>query len=123
MDGSLNTNAGAYSPYYLHLTRNDTEQEITSYSAVLPPGLTGELAGIPLAPTPPSKRRRRRAVSKSSNPTCPEGSEIGHTVAGYGLGGVLDYAPGRLYLAGPYHGAPLSIVASTPPWSAPSTSA
>ena len=32
-------------------------------------------------------------------------------MSGYGLGGVLDYAPGNLYLAGPYHGSPLSIVA------------
>jgi hypothetical protein len=32
-------------------------------------------------------------------------------VTGYGLGGVLTYAPGRLYLTGPYHGAPLSITA------------
>ena len=30
---------------------------------------------------------------------------------GYGLGGVLDYAPGRLYLSGPYHGSPISIIA------------
>jgi hypothetical protein len=38
-------------------------------------------------------------------------SEIGHTVSGYGLGSALAYANGGLYLAGPYHGSPLSIVA------------
>ncbi len=111
-DGSVNSNAGSYSPYYLHLTRNDTEQEITSYSAVLPPGLTGKLAGIPLCPDADIEAAKAKTgVEELQAPSCPAGSEIGHTVAGYGLGGVLDYAPGRLYLAGPYHGAPLSIVA------------
>jgi hypothetical protein len=32
-------------------------------------------------------------------------------VSGYGVGPVLAYAPGGLYLAGPYHGSPLSVVA------------
>jgi hypothetical protein len=31
-------------------------------------------------------------------------------VTGYGVGSALTYAPGRIYLAGPYHGAPLSLV-------------
>ena len=37
-------------PFYLHLTRTDAEQEITSYSATLPPGLLGKIAGIPFCP-------------------------------------------------------------------------
>jgi hypothetical protein len=36
---------------------------------------------------------------------------IGHTYSGYGLGSVLSYAPGNLYLAGPYHGSSFSVVA------------
>src|SRR5262249_16603792 len=35
--GTLSANAGSYSPFYLHLTRTDPEQEITSYSSLLPP--------------------------------------------------------------------------------------
>ena len=31
-------------------------------------------------------------------------------MTGYGVGAALTYAPGRIYLAGPYHGAPLSLV-------------
>jgi hypothetical protein len=50
-------------------------------------------------------------VGETERPSCPAASEIGHTYSGYGVGPVLAYAPGGLYLAGPYHGAPLSIVA------------
>lgn len=112
LDGSVNPQAGAYSPYYLHLTRTDTEQEITSYSAVLPPGLLGKLAGVATCSDAAiAAAKAQSGVGELEHPSCPAGSEIGHTVAGYGLGGVLDYSPGKLYLAGPYRGAPLSIVA------------
>ena len=48
--GGVNANVGSYTPYYVHLSRKDTEQEITSYSLVLPKGITGKLAGDPLLP-------------------------------------------------------------------------
>ncbi|HYJ21124.1 MAG TPA: hypothetical protein VEW07_03765, partial [Solirubrobacterales bacterium] len=44
--GTANRNAGSRSPFYLHLTRSDAEQEITSYSATLPKGLLGSIAGV-----------------------------------------------------------------------------
>ena len=46
-------------------------------------------------------------------PSCPAASEIGHTIVGAGVGSVLAQTPGKLYLAGPYHGASLSIVSIT----------
>jgi hypothetical protein len=110
--GSVNSNAGSYSPFYLHLTRGDSEQEITSYSALLPPGLLGKIAGIPYCPEADlAAAKANTGIAELERPSCPAASEIGHTVAGYGLGGVLTYAPGKLYLTGPYHGAPLSITA------------
>lgn len=110
--GTLNANAGSYTPFYLHLTRTDGEQEITSYSSKLPPGLLGKIAGVPYCSDAAIEAAKSRSgVTETEHPSCPAASEIGHTVAGYGVGGVLAYAPGRLYLAGPFHGAPLSIVA------------
>jgi hypothetical protein len=111
-DGSQNSQAGAYSPFLLHLTRSDTEAEITRYSAVLPPGLLGKIAGVPYCPDADIEAARHETgTAEQEHPSCPAASEIGHTLAGYGLGGVLAYAPGGLYLTGPYHGAPLSITA------------
>jgi hypothetical protein len=110
--GTINSNAGSYTPFYLHLTRRDTEQEITSYSALLPPGLTGKIAGIPYCPEADIQRAAQNSgFAETQNPSCPASSEIGHTIAGYGLGPVLTYAPGKLYLAGPFHGSTFSVVA------------
>lgn len=110
--GTLNSNAGSYSPFYLHLTRRDTEQEITSYSAILPPGLTGKIAGIPYCSEQDIQRAKQNSgFAEQEHPSCPAASEIGHTIAGYGLGPVLTYAPGRLYLAGPFHGSTFSVLA------------
>jgi hypothetical protein len=110
--GSTNSQAGAYSPFYLHLRRTDTEQEITHYSAQLPPGLLGKIAGVPFCSEGAIEAARHRSGTEElEHPDCPASSLIGHTYSGYGLGPVLSYAPGSLYLAGPYHGSPLSIVA------------
>jgi hypothetical protein len=110
--GSVNSQAGAYSPFYLHLTRTDTEQEIVSYSATFPPGLLGKLVGVPFCPDSAIEAAAHASgVGERDNPSCPAASQIGRTVAGYGVGTVPTYAPGNLYLAGPYRGSQLSVVA------------
>lgn len=110
--GSLNSRAGAYTPFYLHLTRRDAEQEIVSYSATFPPGLLGKIAGVPYCPDAAIEAASRRSgVEERDHPSCPAASLIGHTYSGYGLGPVLAYAPGNLYLAGPYRGSTFSVVA------------
>ncbi len=110
--GSLSGGAGSYTPFYLHLTRADSEQELTSYSATLPPGLTGKIAGIPYCSDAAiAAAKLKTGREEERHPSCPVASEIGHTISGYGASSVLAYAPGRLYLAGPYHGSTFSIVA------------
>jgi hypothetical protein len=109
--GGINSNANSYTPYYVHLTRHDTDQEITSYSLVLPKGITGKLAGIPYCPEAAiAAARQNTGVGEEARPSCPAASQVGRTQAGYGVGPALTYAAGRIYLAGPYHGAPLSLV-------------
>jgi len=110
--GTLNSRAGAYSPFYLHLTRRANEQEIVSYSAQLPPGLLGKIAGVPYCPEAAIEAARvNSGVAERDHPSCPAASLIGHTYSGYGVGSVLAYAPGNLYLAGPYRGSSFSVVA------------
>lgn len=110
--GIANRNAGSFSPFYLRLARTDEEQEITSYSATLPPGLLGRLVGIPYCPEAAiAHAARNSGFAELEHPSCPDASKIGHTTAGYGLGSALTYAPGNLYLAGPYGGQPFSVVA------------
>jgi hypothetical protein len=112
--GTLNNSAGKYSPFNLRLSRNDGEQELTRFSLKLPPGVTGKLAGIPFcADSAIEVAKSRTATEELATPSCPQASQLGRTLAGAGVGPSLAYAPGKVYLAGPYRGATLSIVAIT----------
>ena len=92
----------------------------------------GSPASWPGSPTAPMRRspRPRRGPAPTADqeelasPSCPAASEIGRTLVGAGVGPALAYAPGKIYLAGPYNGSDLSIVAITAGKSSvPSTSA
>jgi hypothetical protein len=112
--GTLNNNAGSYSPFNLRLFRSDDEQEFTNFSIKLPPGLIGKLAGVRFCPdTAIAAAKARTGAAEQASPSCPPASEVGRTLVGAGVGSVLTYAPGKIYLAGPYNGAPLSIAAIT----------
>jgi len=112
--GLINNNAGAYSSFYLHLTRTDAEQEISGFSTNLPSGLTGNLSGIPFCPEADIEAARHKTgAQEEAAPSCPASSEVGHTLVGTGVGAVLAYVPGKLYLGGPFHGAPFSLVSVT----------
>ncbi len=112
--GTLNNNAGAYSPMDIHITRNDGEQEITRFSSILPPGLTANLSGIPFCPDSDIEAAKLvTGAQEEAAPSCPAASEIGHSLVGAGVGSVLAYTPGKIYLAGPYNGAPFSVVSIT----------
>jgi hypothetical protein len=117
--GALNNAAGAFSPFYIRLSRTDAEQEITHFSIKLPPGVVAKLAGVSFCPDADiaaAKAREgthRGGQEEIEAPSCPASSEIGHSLVGTGVGQVLAYVPGKVYLAGPYHGSQLSIVAIT----------
>ena len=91
----LHGNAGAYSPFYLRIARNDGEQEITGFATQLPPGLTGDLTGIPFCSEGDIEAARRASgVAEEASPSCPVASEIGRTIAEAGVGSVLAQTPG-----------------------------
>jgi len=118
MAGTVNNAAGHYSPFNLRLTRTDAEQEFTHFSIKLPPGLVGKLAGIPFCSdlsiaAAHSREHEGGGAEELAQPSCPAASQIGRTLVGAGVGGVLAYVPGQVYLAGPYNGSALSIVAIT----------
>ncbi len=112
--GQLNNNAGSFSPFYLHLTRTDAEQEISGFSTNLPSGLTGDLSGIPFCPEAAIEAARAKTgEQEEASPSCPAASRVGRSLVGTGVGAVLAYVPGEIYLAGPFHGAPFSLVSLT----------
>jgi hypothetical protein len=116
--GTLNNAAGSFSPFNVRLSRSDAEQEITHFSIKLPPGVSGKLAGIPYCSDAAIAAAKARTgphggQEELDSPSCPAASQIGRTLVGSGVGPSLAYAPGKLYLAGPYHGSPLSLAAIT----------
>jgi hypothetical protein len=112
--GTINNRAGSYSPFNVRLFRTDEEQEITHFSIKLPPGVSGKLAGIPYCPDSAlAVAKAKTGREELANPSCPTTSEVGRTLAGAGVGSVLTYVPGKVYLAGPYNGSALSIVSIT----------
>jgi hypothetical protein len=114
ISGTSNNSAGSYSPFYLRILREDGEQELTRFNTTLPAGLTGNLTGIPFCPDADIEAARgATGAAEEEHPSCPAASEIGHTIVSAGVGTVLAQTPGKIYLAGPYHGAPLSIVSIT----------
>ena len=120
--GRRDNTAGAHSPFSLDLTRHDGDQYLSALNVKTPPGFSATLKGIPYCPEaaiaaaaePPT-----RALAEQANPSCPAASQVGTVIAGAGAGTHPLYAPGKVYLAGPYKGAPLSLVVVIPAVSGP----
>jgi hypothetical protein len=107
--------AGAFTPLDIRLSRKDGEAKLSRFSIELPPGLFGSLAGIPLCPDAAiAAARGGTGAEEREHPSCPAASELGHTLIEAGVGTALAQAPGKIYLAGPYQGAPLSLALLTP---------
>jgi hypothetical protein len=121
--GTADPLAGRYSPFALRLTREDGEQELRGLGLTLPKGLLAKLAGVPYCPdsvlaTIPSAEGT--GAAQRASPSCPAASQIGTVTAGAGAGPNPFYVDsGRLYLAGPYKGAPLSVAAVVPALAGP----
>ncbi len=110
--GTLDSDSGIYSPLEIRITRNDGEQEITGFSSQLPPGLVANLTGVPFCPEADiALARTKTGAQEEAEPSCPPASQIGQLLAGAGVGEVLAYTPGKIYMAGPFEGAPFSIAA------------
>ncbi|HET9154170.1 MAG TPA: hypothetical protein VFN85_08650 [Solirubrobacterales bacterium] len=108
------TKAGAYSPFHVLITRKNGEQELKVVNVTLPKGLTGKLAGIPYCPeTAIDAPPWRTGKEEIANPSCPAASQIGTVTTRAGTGNPLELG-GKVYLAGPYKGAPISFVTITP---------
>jgi hypothetical protein len=115
--GTLNPVAGAYSPFLFRLSREDQEQELSQVTTILPPGLVAKIAGIPFCPDQAIasiSTAEGTGASELAHPACPAASQIGTVSAGLGAGPGPNYFPGKVYLSGPYKGAPLSLAIVAP---------
>ena len=119
--GPASSKAGAFSPVSIHIARPDGQQELKGADLTLPPGMTGKLAGIPYCPEAALAAAGGRAGDEEkSSPSCPAASQVGTAAVEVGTGpSPYKIEDGKVFLSGPYHGAPLSLAVVTPATAGP----
>jgi hypothetical protein len=97
--GTVDNQAGGFSGFTATFSRTDQEQNLSGVTVTTPPGLLGILKGV-----------ERCGEPQASQGTCGANSLIGHTTVAAGTGPDPFYVQGgRVFLTGPYKGAPLGL--------------
>ena len=112
--GTTRAGAGEFAPFSFTLTREDGEANPRQLAIHLPQGLLAKVGGVPLCPD-----------SAAATGACPAASQVGTVTTAAGVGGAPLWipqpgkAPTAAYLAGPYKGAPYSVVSVVPAQAGP----
>jgi hypothetical protein len=102
--GSSSDQAGSFTPFTTTISREDGNQPLKSIQLHLPPGVAGIIKGIPQC-----------SEAQADTGSCPAGSLLGETTASVGVGGApYTVTGGKVYLTGPYQGAPFGLSIVTP---------
>jgi hypothetical protein len=97
--GTISNQAGGYSTFRVTFGRQDADGHLAGLTVTTPPGLSGNLSNVPLCGEPQAREG-----------TCPEASRIGEVTAAAGPGPEPVYTTaGKVFLTGPYHGAPFGL--------------
>jgi hypothetical protein len=101
---TLSNQAGGYSTLRVTFSREDADQDLGGLSVTTPPGVSGNLSKVPLCGEP-----------QASQGACPEASQIGELTAGAGPGPEPYFIKGgKVFLTGPYDGAPFGLSIDVP---------
>jgi hypothetical protein len=107
--------AATYTPFQLKVTRNEGQQEIKGFNLTLPPGATANISGVPYCQANEyNAATGLSGVQEQKSWSCNGKSEIGTATIEAGTGATPLKIEGRVYLSGPYKGAPLSAIVITP---------
>lgn len=112
--GVANPVAGANSPLTIRVRRQDGEQNISRLEVTLPEGELAKLKGVEVCPE-----------SLAPSGSCGPKSQVGIATTALGTGAfpLFTPQPGKdptaLYLAGPYKGAPYSLITKVPAQAGP----
>jgi hypothetical protein len=118
--GTAKPKAGDFSPVHMDISRSDGNQELKGVDVTLPPGLTAKLAGVRYCrATSLAAAAASSGSAEAANSSCPASSLIGHADIRAGSGPSPIQIGGKVFLAGPYKGAPLSLAVITPATAGP----
>ena len=113
--GTRNPQAGAFSPFTLSFSRQDSEEAPAGLTVSLPTGLLGKIAGVDeCSDAQIAAAAGSSGAAESASPSCPASSQIGTVQTGAGPGPSPFFASGKAYLTGPYKGAPYGVAVIVP---------
>lgn len=118
--GPKSTQAGAYSPLRVAITRGNGQQELKAATVSLAPGMIAKLAGVSYCPESAiAAAAQTSGAAQAANSSCPAASEVGTATVQAGTAATPLSITGKVFLSGPYHGAPLSLAVVTPATAGP----
>jgi hypothetical protein len=117
--GTVSPIAASYTPGVVTLRRDDGSQQFKTVTLSPPPGLLAKLAGVPACSDAQIAQAQGRnqpgdGATEQVDPSCPAASQVGTVNVAAGAGPAPYNAQGKVYMGGPYQGAPLSFVIVTP---------
>ena len=120
--GVADKTAGVHAPFSLELSRSDGDQNLRGVRVTSPPGFSASLRGVSYCPESAIAQLTDTTylgVTEQTTSACPSASQVGTVAAGAGAGSRPLFVNGKAYLAGPYHGSPLSLEFVVPAVSGP----
>jgi Domain of unknown function DUF11 len=101
--GPVNVTAGHFSPLTLTISRGDRQQDLSRLQVRMPVGLLGMIWKVALCEEP-----------AATQGACGEASSIGTVHVAAGSGSHPLWVAGKVYLTGPYSGAPFGLTIVVP---------
>jgi hypothetical protein len=118
--GTNKPGAGDFSPLHMNVARADGNQELKGVDVTLPPGLTAKLAGVKYCPEAAlAAAAGNSGTAEKGSSSCRASSLIGVADIRTGSGPSPIQIGGKVFLSGPYKGAPLSLAVITPATAGP----
>ena len=115
--GTVSSQAGSFSPFDLSFSRSDTDQNLSGLTVNLPPGVSAKLAGIPEcsdADIAQAQQPGRTGAREQQVNSCPASTQVGTVETAAGPGSDPFFLSGKVYLTGPFNGAPYGLVEIVP---------
>jgi hypothetical protein len=106
--GPTSTAAGAFSEFEVTFSRRDREQDFSSVQVRMPQGISAKLASVAEC----GEAEVHEAETNTGG--CPASSQIGVTTSGAGSGEHPLFLEGKVFLTGPYRGAPFGLAIVVP---------